>query len=159
MSDSGSTHGPRRSQRERKQVTHFTSGPSHSILFSLWHCLIHNSVAPVSSQKRKRDEVDSNTGDDEHVERQLSDLDDVLSPDENEQDDHGAQKPRGKPGPTKKKTKSKAPRRTRVTKPSESREPSSRKSKKHQANGDASIANKIPQDFRINTDNALFSAC
>ncbi|KAH9974267.1 hypothetical protein BGW80DRAFT_1436857 [Lactifluus volemus] len=138
MSDSGSTHGPRRSQRERKQVTHFTS---------------------VSFQKRKRDEVDSNTGDDEHVERHLSDLDDVPSPDENEQDDHGAQKPRGKPpGPTKKKTKSKAPKRTRVTKPGESREPSSRKPKKHQTNGDASIANKIPQDFKINTDNALFNA-
>jgi cohesin complex subunit SA-1/2 len=161
MSDSGSTHGPRRSQRERKQVTHFTSGPSYSILFSLYGTsLSTNSVSPVSFQKRKRDEVDSNTGDDEHVERHLSDLDDVPSPDENEQDDHGAQKPRGKPpGPTKKKTKSKAPKRTRVIKPGESREPSSRKSKKHQTNGDASIANKIPQDFKINTDNALFSAC
>jgi hypothetical protein len=117
-------------------------------------------VAPGSSQKRKRDEVDSNAGEDELIGRHLSDADDVPSPDENEQDDHGAQKLRGKPpGATKKKAKSKAPKRTRVTKPGESREPSSRKSKKQQANGDASNANKIPQDFKINTDNALFSAC
>ena len=117
-------------------------------------------MASGSSQKRKRVEVDSNAGEDEHIEPHLSDPEDVPSPDENEQDDHGAQKPRGKPpGPSKKKTKSKAPKRTRVTKPGESREPSSRKSKKHQVNGDASNANKISQDFKINTDNALFSAC
>ena len=32
MSDSESAHGPRRSQRERKQVSHFVSGPSFLVL-------------------------------------------------------------------------------------------------------------------------------
>ena len=70
------------------------------------------------------------------------------------------QKPRGKPAPSpKKKGKPKAPKRTRVTKAGDARDTSARKSKKSQANGDASNTNKIPQDFKINTDNPLFSAC
>ncbi|KAI0301249.1 hypothetical protein BC826DRAFT_1155978 [Russula brevipes] len=140
MSDSESTHthGLRRSQRERKQVTHFTSG---------------------SSQKRKRDGVNSRDAQDEHIGERLSDADDLPSPDENEQGDYGAQKPRGRPtAPPKKKGRPKAPKRTRISKPGDVRDASTRKSKKSQANGDASNANKIPQDFKINTDNPLFNA-
>ncbi|KAH9996308.1 hypothetical protein BJV77DRAFT_175068 [Russula vinacea] len=138
MSGSESAHGPRRSQRERKQVHHFTSGPS---------------------QKRKHDRLDSHDDEDEHVEGRLSDADDLPSPDENEQADYGVQKPRGKPAPSpKKKGKPKAPKRTRVTKAGDARDTSARKSKKSQANGDASNTNKIPQDFKINTDNPLFNA-
>lgn len=159
MSDSESTHGPRRSQRERKQVTHFTSGASYPVAFPLYATSSSNNTAALGpSQKRKRVEVDSNDGEDEHVERHLSDADDVPSPDENEREDYGAQRFRGKPpGQAKKKAKSKPPKRTRVTKAGESREASSRKSKKNQVNGDALNTNKIPQDFKINTDNALFS--
>jgi hypothetical protein len=94
------------------------------------------------------------------MEGRLSDADDVPSPDENEQGDYGVQRPRGKPGPSpKKKGKPKAPKRTRVTKAGDARDTSTRKSKKAQINGDASNTNKIPQDFKINSDNPLFSAC
>ncbi|KAI9513450.1 hypothetical protein F5148DRAFT_1273088 [Russula earlei] len=140
MSDSEPTHHPRRSQRERKQVTHFTSGSG-------------------SSYKRKRDRDESNDDGNEYTEGHLSDPDDPPSPDENEQGDYGAQKPRGKPvAPPKKKGKTKAPKRTRVAKAGDVREASARKSKKSQTNGDALNANKIPRDFKINTDNALFNA-
>ena len=120
-----------------------------------------NSACTGSSQKRKRDRVDSDDGGDEHVEGHLSsDADDATSPDEDEQTDHRAQKLRGKAtGPPKRKGKSNAPKRTRVIKASGGKETSVRKSKKSQVNGDASIANKVPQDFKINTDNPLFSAC
>ncbi|KAI0299424.1 hypothetical protein B0F90DRAFT_1728578 [Multifurca ochricompacta] len=99
MSDSESTHGPRRSQRERKQVTHFISGSSH---------------------KRKRNRASSNDGEDE---RRISDADDAPSPDENELEDYGLQKLRVKPAaPTKKKTKPKASKRTRATNAGELKE-------------------------------------
>ncbi|KAH9077661.1 hypothetical protein EDB83DRAFT_2548692 [Lactarius deliciosus] len=137
MSGSESPHGPRRSQRERKQAIHFVSR---------------------SSQKRKRDTVGSNDDEDDRSERHFSDADDVPSPDENEHENYGAQKPRGKPTATiKKRVKPKTTKRTRVAKDGELREPS-RKSKKGQTNGDASNTNKVPQDFKINTDNALFNA-
>ncbi|KAN0139259.1 hypothetical protein V8E53_002760 [Lactarius tabidus] len=137
MSDSESAHGPRRSQRERKQVSHFVSG---------------------SSQKRKHDTAESNDDPDDPSEPRLSDADDVPSPDENEHESYGAQKSRGKPATlAKKKGKPRAGKRTRVAKDGELKE-TSRKSKKAQANGHASNANKIPQDFKINTDNALFNA-
>ncbi|KAH9035024.1 hypothetical protein EDB85DRAFT_1945370 [Lactarius pseudohatsudake] len=137
MSGSESPHGPRRSQRERKQAIHFVSR---------------------SSQKRKHDTVESNDDEDDRSERPFSDADDVPSPDENEHENYGAQKPRGKPATLiKKKGKPKTTKRTRVAKDGELREPS-RKSKKAQTNGDASNTNKVPQDFKINTDNALFNA-
>ncbi|KAH8981938.1 hypothetical protein EDB86DRAFT_2973582 [Lactarius hatsudake] len=137
MSGSESPHGPRRSQRERKQAIHFVSR---------------------SSQKRKRDTVESNDDEDDRSERHFSDVDDVPSPDENEHENYGAQKPRGKPAVwIKKRGKPKTTKRTRVAKDGELREPS-RKSKKAQTNGDASNTNKVPQDFKINTDNALFNA-
>jgi hypothetical protein len=118
------------------------------------------AVVSGSSQKRKRDGLDSNDDQDDHVEGRLSDADDLPSPDENEQGDYGAQKFRGKPGPPpKKKGRPKAPKRTRVTKAGDAKDTSARKSKRPQANGDASNTNKIPQDFKINTDNPLFSAC
>lgn len=159
MSDSESTHAPRRSQRERKQVTHFTSGPSpHSFQYIFPH--VQFPLVPGSSHTRKRYRADSNDGEDEHIEEHISDADDPPSLDENEQGDYGAQKPRGKlTGPPKKRGRPKAPKRTRVIKTGDLRETSVRKSKKSQANGDASNANKTPQDFKINTDNALFSAC
>jgi len=121
----------------------------------------YHSASTGSSQKRRRDRVDSHDEGDEHVEGYLSsDADDVTSPDEHEQTDHRAQKLRGKAaGPHKKRGKSNAPKRTRVIKAADARETSVRKSKKSQANGDASIANKVPRDFKINSDNALFSAC
>ncbi|KAH8990784.1 hypothetical protein EDB92DRAFT_1935195 [Lactarius akahatsu] len=135
MSGSESPHGPRRSQRERKQAYSFRS-----------------------SQKRKRDTAESNDDDDDRSERHFSDVDDAPSPDENEHENYGAQKPRGKPAAlTKKRGKPKTTKRTRVAKDGELREPS-RKSKKAQINGDASNTNKVPQDFKINTDNALFNA-
>ncbi|KAH9064622.1 hypothetical protein EDB87DRAFT_1804088 [Lactarius vividus] len=137
MSGSESPHGPRRSQRERKQAIHF--------------------VSVASSQKRKRDTAESND-DDNGSERRFSDADDVPSPDENEHENYGAQKPRGKPAVlTRKRGKPKTTKRTRVAKDGELMEPS-RKSKKAQTNGDASNSNRVPQDFKINTDNALFNA-
>ncbi|KAN0109540.1 hypothetical protein V8E52_009183 [Russula decolorans] len=57
-----------------------------------------------------------------------------------------------------KKGRPKAPKRTRVAKAGDAKDSSSRKSKRPQANGDASYTNKIPQDFKINTDNPLFNA-
>ena len=161
MSDSESAHGPRRSQRERKQVSHFISGastpwPSPQILT---HVTSNLALAIGSSQKRKRDTAGSNDGQDDRSERHLSDADDVSSPDENEHESYGAQKSRGKPATlAKKKANPKAGKRTRVAKDRELKDPS-RKSKKAQANGHASNANKIPQDFKINSDNALFSTC
>lgn len=121
----------------------------------------NNPASTVSSQKRKRDKVDSDDEEHERIDPHLSsDEDDVQSPDEHEQADYRAQKLRGKgAGPPKKKGKPKAPKRTRVIKVGDARETSARKSKKPQANGDASNVNKVPQDFKINTDNALFSAC
>ena len=118
------------------------------------------SASTGSSQKRRRDRVDSNDEGDGHVEGYpSSDADDITSPDEHEQTDHRVQKLRGKAaGPHKKRGKSNAPKRTRA-KAADARETSVRKLKKPQANGDASIANKVPQDFKINSDNALFSAC
>jgi|SRR5712671_6883365 len=160
MSDSESTRGPRRSQRERKQVTHFTSGPSISFSFPypLPLYVQLRLCCPGSSHKRKRDRDESNDDQDGHVEGHLSDAGDPPSPDENEQGDYGAQKPRGKPlAPPKKKGKTKPLKRTRVTKPRDAREASARKSNKSRTNGDASNANRIPQDFKINTDNPLFS--
>lgn len=113
----------------------------------------------ASSQKRKRDTAESNDDEDNRSERPPSDADDVPSPDENEHESYGAQKPRGKPATlAKKRSKPKATKRTRVAKDGELKEPS-RKSKKAQINGDASNANKISQDFKINTDNPLFSTC
>lgn len=162
MSDSESTHGPRRSQRERKQVIHFTSGSSIPPSFScaLPPHVIH-STRTGPSQKRKRDRLDSDHEEAEHTERHLSsDPDDLPSPDEHEHTDYRAQILRGKgAGPPKKRGKPKAPRRTRVIKTGDAKETSARKSKKPQANGDASNVNKVPQDFKINTDNPLFSAC
>ena len=121
----------------------------------------HNSTRTGSSQKRKRDRVDGDDEGDEHVEGHLSsDADDLTSPDEHEEPDRRVQKLRGRAaGPLKGKGKSNAPKRTRVIKAGDTRETSGRKSKKSQANGDASNANKVPQDFKINTDNPLFSAC
>lgn len=137
MSDSESAHGPRRSQRERKQATQFISG---------------------SSQKRKRDTVQSNDDEDRRSERPLSDTDDAPSPDENEHENYGAQKLRGKPAAlAKRRGKPKTAKRTRLGKDGEPKEPS-RKSKKAHTNGDASNANKMPQDFKINSDNPLFNA-
>jgi len=116
-------------------------------------------LAIGSSQKRKRDTVESNDDEDDRSERRLSDADDVPSPDENEHGNYGTQKSRGKPAAlAKKRGKPKTTKRTRVAKDGELKEPS-RKSKKAQTNGDASNANKIPQDFKINTDNPLFSTC
>jgi hypothetical protein len=157
MSDSEPTRRPRRSQRERKKVTHFTSGPSISS-YTL-PLDVQLRLCPGSSQKRKRDRDESNDDQDGHTEGHLSDPGDPPSPDENEQGDYGAQKPRGRPvAPPKKKGKTKPLKRTRVTKPGDAREASARKLNKSQTNGDASNANRIPQDFKINTDNALFSA-
>lgn len=116
-------------------------------------------MAIASSQKRKRDTAQSNDDEDDRSERRLSDAEDVPSPDENEHENYGAQKPKGKPATlAKKRGKPKTAKRTRVAKDGELKEPS-RKSKKVQINGDASNANKIPQDFKINTDNPLFSTC
>ena len=122
----------------------------------------HNSTRTGSSQKRKRDRVDSDHEEDEHTERHLSsDADDVPSPDEHEHTDYRAQTLRGSKGAglPKKRGKPKAPKRTRVVKTGDAKETSARRSKKPQANGDASNVNKVPQDFKINTDNPLFSAC
>lgn len=43
MSETESAHGPRRSQRERKQVSHFTSGPSLPRSFPPFLPLTYNS--------------------------------------------------------------------------------------------------------------------
>jgi cohesin complex subunit SA-1/2 len=128
-------------------------------LHPLSHITCNVALAIGSSKKRKRDTVESNDDEDHRSER-LSDADDVSSPDENEHENYGAQKPpKAKPATlSKKRSKPKATRRTRVAKDGELKEPS-RKSKKPQTNGDASNANKIPQDFKINTDNPLFSTC
>jgi hypothetical protein len=48
MSGSESAHGPRRSQRERKQVHHFTSGPSSHVLLHMFYPLTYNSGRPRS---------------------------------------------------------------------------------------------------------------
>lgn len=53
MSDSESTHGPRRSQRERKQVIHFTSGTS---LLRPFPCTLPPDVAIPHAQVRLRRE-------------------------------------------------------------------------------------------------------
>jgi len=46
MSETESAHGPRRSQRERKQVSHFTSGPSLPRSFPPFLPLTYNSGRP-----------------------------------------------------------------------------------------------------------------
>lgn len=126
-------------------------------LFSYCTPLSHLALHIGSSQKRKRDTAESNDDHDDPSEPRLSDADDVPSPDENEHEGYGAQKSRGKPATlAKKKVKPKPGKRTRVARDGELKE-TSRKSKKAQTNGHASNANKIPQDFKINTDNALFS--
>src|SRR6266404_2997894 len=126
----------------------FTSFSTYIITFS---------IGP--SQKRKRDTAESNNDRDDRSERRLSDADDVPSPDENEYESYGARKSRGMPSTSaKKRGKQKTVKRTRVAKDGEPKE-TSRKPKKAQMNGDASNANKISQDFKINTDNALFSTC